>query len=373
MAKRQEKAPRGGEGTVGGQKGSGQKGDGRRGGLKMTGKSKSGARKATGCKSGARRSTSGKSGVRKAVDRKAVEKAHFWLVKSLDALDEARALAGSGRTRAGAWRCLLGAASSAATALLRVSGSSARGPKEILAALRKSWVRGRGLPARYAELLGELMNADRALASGEWVATDARTLERSAARVEKFVARARRELPPMSITRLLGDLAAQNPLVRDLSFDVYCPRTYFHHTRLTLWCPKGRISEPWLARMRESAIRTIRELGVKEAGDYVVGLNSRVNQYEARHIVMLDFDDVSTAPEKQLRREPGVFFRTGSGIHFIGTRLYAAAEWEKRMKSYASIASEDHIQLSLQRGYATLRLTASPRKPLAPVFMGRPG
>jgi len=109
----------------------------------------------------------------------------------------------------------------------------------------------------------------------------------------------------------------------------------------------------------------------REAKEYVLGLNSRVNQYEDHHIMLLDFDDVSSIPFDKFKGEPGFFFRTHSGFHFIGSKLYPFAEWRKAMKKYSRLASKDHFELSMKRGYATLRLTASSRKPFLPAYIGR--
>jgi hypothetical protein len=142
---------------------------------------------------------------------------------------------------------------------------------------------------------------------------------------------------------------------------------------MTFWCPRGRVSDAWLARLLKSSVQTLKSLGVREALDYVLGLNSRVNQYAAKHLIMLDFDDTSTVPVEAFAREPGFLFRTGSGYHFLGAKLYDLVEWKRRMKAYGKLASPQHVDLSMKRGYATLRLTASPRKPIAPRFAGRTG
>lgn len=166
-------------------------------------------------------------------------------------------------------------------------------------------------------------------------------------------------------------LVEENPTIRDFSFDIYCPKSYFHHTRFSVWIPKGRISDRCLNRLLNSSVQAIRALGVREAREYVLGLNSRVNQYAEHHLLMLDFDDISTLPYGEISEEPGFFFRTESGFHFIGSRLYTYSEWQKRMRVYAKIASKQHCDLSLKRRYGTLRLTASSRKPMRPAYIGR--
>ncbi len=189
--------------------------------------------------------------------------------------------------------------------------------------------------------------------------------------VRKFIARVSREIPPVSLARILEILDEENPEIRDYSFDIYCPKSYYHHTRFTVWSPKGRVTDKWLEQLRNSMGRTLVGLRVKEATDYVLGLNSRVNQYAEKHLIMLDFDNISSFPAHALKGEPGFVFRTLSGFHFIGSKLYNHREWRKRMKRHAKVASWQHYDLSMKRGYATLRITDSPRKPNRPAYMGR--
>ena len=132
-------------------------------------------------------------------------------------------------------------------------------------------------------------------------------------------------------------------------------------------------TDVWLVKLLNAHRRTLRTLSVPEAKDYVLGLNSRVNQYAEEHIIMLDFDDISSLPAHHLKGEPGFFFRTQSGFHFIGSKLYSLREWKTKMRRYSRVASKQHFALSMKRGYATLRLTPSSRKPVAPAYIGRSG
>ena len=133
------------------------------------------------------------------------------------------------------------------------------------------------------------------------------------------------------------------------------------------------MTDDWLVTLLNSHRRTLKALSVPEAKDYVLGLNSRVNQYAEEHIIMLDFDDISSLPAHQIKGDPGFFFRTQSGFHFIGSKLYSLQAWKTKMRRYSRVASKQHFDLSMKRGYATLRLTPSPRKPVAPAYIGRSG
>ena len=231
--------------------------------------------------------------------------------------------------------------------------------------------RAAGFPARYGKVLKTLYGDREKADYGEYVPTTLEDLDKYDATVQAFILRAQKEITPISTDNILSVLVHENSNIRDFSFDIYCPKSYFHHTRFTAWCPKGRMTDTWLRKLLNLNRRTLKALSVPEANDYVLGLNSRVNQYASEHLILLDFDDLSTFPYKKFKGEPGFFFRTHSGFHFIGSKLYGLTEWKAKMRGYSKIASRQHFDLSMKRGYATLRLTSSPRKPVVPAFIGR--
>jgi uncharacterized protein (UPF0332 family) len=302
---------------------------------------------------------------------KQIERAHWWLSKAIDTLAEAKLLIPYGQTRLGARNRLYYSAHHAARALLELIGNDSTSHKAIVNQFGLEWVGKRDFPVIYGRLLNDLYVERDKADYGEYIPTFQGDAENTAKHVENFIKRARREIPPVSTAKILSLLVESNPEIRDFSFDVYCPKSYYHHTRFTAWCPRGRLTDSWIKTLLNSTVKSLRALRVKHAESYVIGLNSRVNQYAPKHILMLDLDDMSTLPKDKFKDEPGFFFRTGSGFHFIGSRLYDYSEWKKRMKSYLPLASKQHYELSLKRGYATLRLTASSRKPIAPVYIGR--
>jgi uncharacterized protein len=301
---------------------------------------------------------------------KQIERAHLWLAKAIDTLAEAKLLIPSGQTRLGARNRLYYSAHHTARALLELVGNHAKTHKAIVNQFGAEWVGKRGFPASYGRLLNKLYNERDKADYGQYVPTFQSDIERIAKQVENFIKKARSLIPPVSTAKILSLLVDSNSEIRDFSFDVYCPKSYYHHTRFTIWCPKGRLTDKWLKTLLNSMIKSLKGLKVKNSESYVIGLNSRVNQYAPMHIIMLDFDDISTIPTDKFRNEPGFIFRTGSGFHFIGAKLYDYNEWKKRMRSFLPLASKQHYDLSLKRGYATLRLTASSRKPIAPIYIG---
>jgi hypothetical protein len=82
-----------------------------------------------------------------------IERAHHWIVRAIDALEEARVLIPSGRTRLGAYSRLYYSAHHAAVALLRLIGHSAKTHDAIKNQFGVEWVRRKGFPARYGQIL----------------------------------------------------------------------------------------------------------------------------------------------------------------------------------------------------------------------------
>ena len=60
----------------------------------------------------------------------------------------------------------------------------------------------------------------------------------------------------------------------------------------------------------------------------MVGLNSRLDQYKAVHLIMLDIDTLDTSVEDSLKEIGGILLKTGRGFHFIGNNLIVGQkEW----------------------------------------------
>lgn len=302
---------------------------------------------------------------------KDIDRANFWMVKALDTLDEAKVLAKEGKTRLGTYNRLYYSAHHVAQSLLKLIGEGSSSHDGIKKNFSKKWIKEKKFPKTYGKLLKKLSALRIDADYGEYVVSEENSLQSYIIRVEKFINRARKEIPVLSIAEILDLIAKENEEVKDFSFDFYCPKTYFHHTRFTVWCPKGRISSAWIANIISGLKQSLKRIGVAEYSDYVLGVNSRFNQYESKQVVMLDFDNVSTVPFHLLKKEPGFYFRTSNGFHFLGSKLYGMKEWEKKMRKYSRIASIEHYEISMKRNYSTLRLTSSSRKPFVPIYIGR--
>lgn len=174
---------------------------------------------------------------------------------------------------------------------------------------------------------------------------------------------------------ILGIYNDNKNIIKDFSYDIYCPKTYSHHTRITFWQPPFYLpifSHKQLSMVIKNALQKLR---VKNYNNYVIGLNSKLNQYSDEHLLMLDIDSVNPAIEKILKSYGGILLKSGRGYHFIGTEIIKGEkEWHRlhRKISKSGIlkkcVDKKHIEISLKRGYSTLRITANSIKPQIPFF-----
>lgn len=187
---------------------------------------------------------------------------------------------------------------------------------------------------------------------------------------------ARKSFAEIDYDDILRGIVESNPKqISDFSIDIYCPQTYRHHTRLTVWFPPFYLKVFNTKRLAAGVKAALKKLRVKKTPLYVAGLNSRVDQYEDRHLLMFDIDSVDAEVEATLGRIGGVLMKSGRGFHFVGTKVIGSQKaWRKELrKALRSPAlrtriDRKHIEISLMRGYSTLRITASDIKPIVPYF-----
>lgn len=177
---------------------------------------------------------------------------------------------------------------------------------------------------------------------------------------------------------LLREIASiHRHVARDLSFDIYCPKSYSHHFRFTMWLPPDSvIFEVDISQLIEQARLFAGYLESERNSDYAIGLNSRVNQYAEKHLLMLDLDSIDEPAIERLGDYGGYLLKSGRGYHFIGKTLISSrAEWEQTLRDLGRIPElkphidDSHIDMSLKRGYSTLRILESPAKPQRPMMI----
>lgn len=242
--------------------------------------------------------------------------------------------------------------------------------------LHKIYGRAKWFPRRYIELHVDLHKLRNNFNYRHTHVPNPRMVRRKLAVLRAYVKFASKHIPAVRTIEILRSIYEENrALIRDFSYDVYCPKTYSHHTRITFWQPPFYLEIFGPDHLVERSRMLLKSLKVKRTPDYVVGLNSRLDQYRPVHLIMLDIDSVDSIVEHELKKIGGVLLKSGRGFHFIGSTVVEGQKaWEvamrklRRSKDLGGHLDRDHIDISLRRGYATLRVTTSPVKPTAPVF-----
>jgi len=90
---------------------------------------------------------------------------------------------------------------------------------------------------------------------------------------------------------------------------------------------------------------------------------------------MFDIDSVDAEVEATLGKIGGVLMKSGRGFHFVGTKVIEGQRaWHRELRRalrdpvLRTRIDKKHVEISLMRGYSTLRITASDVKPAIPHF-----
>lgn len=261
-------------------------------------------------------------------------------------------------------------------AILCDKSTSEPSHKKLNCEMHRIFGRRKDFPRRYVDLHTELYTQRTEFDYKTTHTPDPEQLKRQLKNLNSYVRYALRVVPRVEALDLLrGLLEGNTDQIKDFSFDVYCPKTYMHHTRLTFWQPPFYLKIFGVNQIARHAIALLGQLRVRKHDDYVVGLNSKVNQYRDDHLIMVDIDTVNPVVESALKPIGGILLKSGRGFHFIGRKvLVGMRSWRREMKSLLRNPvlkphlDKKHIEISIKRGYATLRVTSSPVKTTTPYF-----
>lgn len=248
--------------------------------------------------------------------------------------------------------------------------------KTVETTLHSVYGKGRNFPRRYVDLHCELHELRTRVDYRTTHVPSPSMLKRKARVLGAYVIYVTKHVPQLDTIELLRDIyEANKKIIRDFSYDVYCPKTYSHHTRITFWQPPCYLPIYGPEQLARHARKLLTALKVRRTKDYVVGINSKLNQYKPIHLLMLDMDCFDPSVETALKEVGGILLKTGRGFHFIGHQVIdGQREWValmKKLRRHRDLKAHldnDHIEISLRRGYSTLRVTSSPAKPVRPVF-----
>lgn len=248
--------------------------------------------------------------------------------------------------------------------------------KSLNGTLHKTYGRANFFPKMYVKLHSRLHVMRTEYDYRNSYSPDPEIMKKELLGIDKYLKFAFKFVPKVETQDIISGIYQDNKIIiRDFSYDIYCPKTYFHHVRITFWQPPFYLPVFSYKKLIIILKKSLQSLKVKRCDDYVIGINSRLDQYSDAHLLMLDIDSVNPAIEKALKFYGGILLKSGRGYHFIGTKIIVGEGEFKRTylkilkdKNLKNSIDKNHIEISLKRGYATLRITANKIKPQIPFF-----
>lgn len=248
--------------------------------------------------------------------------------------------------------------------------------KAVDSYLHKIYGRKKDFPKRYIMLHSRLHKLRTEINYRSAHTPEHFALQKDFILVEAYYKFANKHIDEIDFDDILRDIVITNgKKVKDFSIDIYCPKTYSHHVRFTIWFPPFYLDILKTKRLVRLFRKTMKIIKVKNRENYVGGLNSKLDQYSDRHLLMLDIDSLDSNVDFVLKKYGGIILKSGRGFHFLGKKVIEGKKlWEKtlrqllRDKRLKGRLDKKHIEISLNRGYSTLRFTTSPIKQTRPQF-----
>ena len=206
--------------------------------------------------------------------------------------------------------------------------------KNVEAQLHAVYGKHSDFPRRYMDLHAEMHKLRTRVDYRTTHVPSPSLLRRKIRVLAAYVKYVRKHVPQVETLELLRHVyEANKPVIKDFSYDIYCPKTYSHHRRITFWQPPSYLDIYGPDKLARNAKKMLASLKVRRTEDYVVGVNSKLNQYKPIHLIMLDMDSLDTSVEAALKSIGGLLLKTGRGLHFIGNQVIdGQKEWISFMK-----------------------------------------
>lgn len=248
--------------------------------------------------------------------------------------------------------------------------------RNVEAIIHQTYGRNKSFPRRYIDLHSKLHNLRNEIDYNTTHAPEPSKLKKYYNILKYYFIFAQKSIKEIEYEDILSDVVFDNgSKIKDFSIDIYCPKTYSHHTRFTIWFPPFYLKVFNIDKLYKNTKETLKKLHVKNTNNYVAGFNSKLDQYTDKHLLLFDIDSFDAEVEATLKKIGGTLLKTERGFHFISHRIIEGKrEWEKalrkilRDKVLKSRVDRNHIKISLQRGYSTLRITTCPIKTVRPMY-----
>ena len=216
---------------------------------------------------------------------------------------------------------------------LKVSSSH----KNVERQLHRHYGKKKDFPRRYVDLHSFLHNLRNSINYKTTHTPNPTMLRRKIEVLRFYLKLCLKVVPRLELYEIIKGIYSDNtPTIKDFSYDIYCPKTYSHHNRITFWQPPFYLNIYNPEKLAKFAKKYLKSLKIKNTNDYVVGLNSKLDQYADKHLFMIDIDTLDPAVEDELRKVGGILLKTGRGFHFIGKKIIQTRkEWEIEIKKKA--------------------------------------
>lgn len=168
--------------------------------------------------------------------------------------------------------------------------------KNLETQLHKAYGRSKSFPRRYIDLHTLLHELRNKFNYNVTHSPQPKLLQQKLRVLQAYVVFAFKFVPKLETKEILEAILIDNPnKIYDFSYDIYCPKTYAHHTRLTLWQPPFYLNIFSVQQLQTQMRKMLRKLRVRRPDDYVVGVNSKLDQYGGNHLIMLDIDSLDVS------------------------------------------------------------------------------
>lgn len=230
------------------------------------------------------------------------------------------------------------------------------------------------VPKSYPKMLNKLYDLREEVDYKGTLPNDEAQANKYKTQVGNFLKKVRNNTPLLLYPEFIENILKKNKHIDALEFDYYCPKSYIHKERIQCQIQSELYTQKTIKQLVKVGKNGIKIIKASRHEDYVLGWNNRLGQDATAFLLFLDIDeDNESLVKSALKKRKGWLFKTGRGYHFVGKDIHTSTkQWLYRLnqasksKKLGKLIDIKHVQFSEKRGYATLRIEASPIKNFTP-------
>ncbi len=230
------------------------------------------------------------------------------------------------------------------------------------------------VPKSYTVMLNKLSKLRDEADYGGTLSINEKQANKYELQVRKFLKKVRNNTPLLQYPEFIEGLIKKEKEILALEFDYYCPKSYIHKERIQFQIQSKKYTQRTIKSIIKSGKTSIGLIKASKPDDYVLGWNNRLGQNATAYLLFLDIDENDeTKVKSALKKRKGWLFKSGNGYHFVSKEIYSSnKQWKHRLNQAAKsvqlkkLIDTKHVEFSLKRGYATLRMNTSPIKEFLP-------